>query len=113
MPNIIDPAAFENLKAMAGADFIGELIATFLDDAPQLIAQLHSALAANDAEPFRRAAHSLKSNAATFGANDLAALAKELEMLGRENKLGETGTRLGALEEAYQSAAQALKELSA
>jgi HPt (histidine-containing phosphotransfer) domain-containing protein len=113
MTNIIDPTAFANLKSMAGADFLPELIATFLDDAPQLIRQLHDALDANDAESFRRAAHSLKSNAATFGALELSGLARELEMIGRENKLGEGRARLGSLEEAYASAAQALKEMSA
>ena len=109
MPSVIDMTAFEDLKQMAGADFIGELIDTFLDDAPQLIQQLQSALAANDAESFRRAAHSLKSNAASFGASHVSGLAKELEMLGRENKLDEVGDRLKVLEEAYRAAALELK----
>ncbi len=110
---IIDPNAFENLKQMAGADFIGELIATFLEDSPQLIAQLRAALQAGDAETFRRAAHSLKSNAATFGASDLSALAKELEMLGRENKLGEVSDRLKVMDAAYAAAASELKDMRA
>jgi len=113
MPNVIDPTAFENLKAMTGPDFIGEMIATFLDDAPKLFEQLRTALAASDADSFRRAAHSLKSNAATFGAGELARLAKELEMVGRENKLGEVGDRLIVLEAAYETAAQELKGMSA
>ena len=110
---IIDPIAFENLKQMAGADFIGELITTFLEDAPQLIQQMHTSLSVADVDSFRRAAHSLKSNAASFGASDLSALAKELEMLGRENKLSEVGDRLKVMEDAYASAAQALKGLNA
>ena len=40
------------------------------------------ALAAGDAERFRRAAHSLKSNSNTFGALALGALARELELGG-------------------------------
>lgn len=112
MTSVIDANAFEDLKQMAGADFIDELINTFLEDAPQLMAQLHSARAANDAESFRRAAHSLKSNAASFGANDLSALAKELEMLGRENKLSEVGAKLKAVEAAYQVAAQELRGMA-
>ncbi len=109
----IDSSAFENLKAMAGADFIGELIRTFLDDAPQLIQQLHTSLKNNDADTFRRTAHSLKSNAASFGANHLSGLAKDLEMFGREAKLNEVGDKLGMLEEAYQTVAQELKGMSA
>jgi len=107
----IDMAAFDTLKEMSGADFIGELIDAFLDDAPQLIQQMKTALKAGDPESFRRAAHSLKSNGATFGANNLSALAKELEMLGRENKLEQTGGRLDVLEAAYKKAARELKEL--
>jgi len=109
MTSVIDANTFEDLKQMAGADFIGELINTFLEDTPQLIQQLHSALSSNNAESFRRAAHSLKSNAASFGANLLSAQARELEMLGRENKLNEVGDKLKSLDEAYQVVAQELK----
>ena len=100
---IIDKTTFDELKQMSGDDFINELIDTFLEDAPKMIAEIKSSHAANNAETFRRAAHSMKSNAATFGASQLAALAKELEMLGKENKLHETGDRLTVLEEAYAS----------
>ena len=100
---VIDKTTFDELKQMSGDDFINELIDTFLEDAPKMIAEIKSSHAANNAETFRRAAHSMKSNAATFGASQLAALAKELEMLGKENKLHETGDRLTVLEEAYAS----------
>jgi HPt (histidine-containing phosphotransfer) domain-containing protein len=108
---VIDTATFEELKQMSGADFITELIDTFLEDGPQLIGQLRSALQANDTDVFRRAAHSLKSNAATFGASRLAALAQELETLGKEKKLADTGNRLEVLETAYESASRELKDL--
>ena len=101
--SVIDQKTFDELKQMSGDDFINELIDTFLEDAPKMIAEIRSGLAANNTDTFRRAAHSMKSNAATFGASQLAALAKELEMLGKENRLAETGDRLNALEEAYAS----------
>ena len=109
----IDLKTFEELKEMSGGDFINELLDTFLDDAPKLIDQLKSALAASDTDAFRRAAHSLKSNAANFGAQHLSELAKELETLGKESRLAETGDRLGALETSYQAAAAELKGLRA
>ena len=107
----IDLTTFEDLRQMSGADFINELVDTFLEDAPRLIDELKSALLANDADSFRRAAHSLKSNGATFGAQHLSELAKQLEMLGRENRLGDTGDRLQTLERTYQAAAAELKGL--
>ena len=109
--SIIDPTVVNELKQMSGDDFINELIDTFLEDAPKMIAEIKSSHVANNAETFRRAAHSMKSNAATFGASQLAALAKELEMLGKENKLHETGDRLKALDEAYESVRDELRGL--
>jgi HPt (histidine-containing phosphotransfer) domain-containing protein len=108
---VIDEKTFDELKQMSGAEFINELIDTFLDDSPKLIEEMGSALKVNNVDSFRRAAHSLKSNAATFGASELFALAKELEILGKENKLNETGDRLRALEEAYESVRKELSEL--
>ncbi len=109
----IDLKVFGELREMSGGDFINELLDTFLEDAPRLIEQLKSALAAMDTDSFRRAAHSLKSNAATFGAQHLSELAKELETLGKESRLGDTGDRLGALETSYQAAAAELRGLKA
>lgn len=108
---VIDLATFEELKEMSGADFINELIDTYLEDAPKLIEEMRTALVANNADTFRRAAHSLKSNAATFGASQLSALAKELELLGKENKLHETRDKLMALEAAFASVREELREL--
>lgn len=108
---IIDRTTFDELKQMSGDDFINELIDTFLEDAPKMIAEMQTAHAANQAEVLRRAAHSMKSNANTFGAGELAALSKELEMLGKENKLVEAGSRLKALEEACAAACAELKGL--
>lgn len=53
----------------------------------------------------------MKSNAATFGATDLASLAKELEMLGKENKINEMGSRLKSMEDAYASVRDELEGL--
>jgi HPt (histidine-containing phosphotransfer) domain-containing protein len=101
---------FNALKESTGADFIGELIDAFLDDAPTALKQMRTALANGDVDTFRREAHSLKSNAATFGAMELSALAKELESMGRENNLN-IGGRLEVLEETYRQVESQLKAL--
>ena len=79
---LIDPHTFDELQANAGADFVIELVDTFAEEAPGLLTELRSALAAGAAERFRRAAHSLKSNSSTFGATELADLARALELGG-------------------------------
>ena len=106
---IIDAATFAELQASAGADFVKELVDTFLEEAPAMLAELKRALAADQAEPFRRAAHSLKSNANTFGALALGAMAKELELGGLDSATA--ADALARLDEEYRRAAAALAEL--
>jgi HPt (histidine-containing phosphotransfer) domain-containing protein len=89
---------------------VHELVDTFLTEAPAMLEDLRSALAANDAARFKRAAHSLKSNSNTFGAMTLGAMAKNLE-LGGFASAREAGDPLDALALEYARVAQALKEL--
>ena len=109
---IIDQLTFNELKQMSGADFINELIDAFLDDAPNMMQNMRTALNTKDVESFRRNAHSLKSNANTFGATELGALAKELEMMGKESNL-DVGNRLAVLSEAFSRVAEELKGMRA
>ena len=107
---VLDMNTFNTLKESTGEDFIVELIDAFLEDAVTQMNDMKSAIATNDAELFRRAAHSLKSNAATFGATDLQALARELEMMGRDKNLA-VGNRLEILKEAFEAVKRQLNEL--
>jgi histidine phosphotransfer protein HptB len=107
----VDLAVYQELKQNTGSDFMDELIDTFLEDGPMQINEMRKALVSGDADVCRRAAHSLKSNSATFGARDLAEKAKELELLAKENRLTDVNVRLTALEEAYAEAARTLKSL--
>lgn len=108
--SIIDPTTFEELKQMSGEDFINELIDAFLEDAPDMLLHMRQALATNDIETFRRNAHSLKSNANTFGATGLASLAKDLEFMAKESNL-DIGDRLDALNESFAVVAEELKRM--
>ena len=76
----IDRATYDELKDTAGAEFVAELVDTFLVEARRLIDELRRACEKRDADVFRRSAHSLKSNGNTFGARTLGALAKDLEL---------------------------------
>jgi HPt (histidine-containing phosphotransfer) domain-containing protein len=105
---LIDLPTFTALQEAAGAEFVVELVDTFLEEAPGMLAELRSAQAAGTADAFRRAAHSLKSNSNTFGATRLGELARELEQGG----MIADGAPLDALEAEYQRAAAALKALA-
>ena len=104
----IDLPTFTELQAAAGAEFVAELIGTFLEEAPTMLAELRSAQVAGAADTFRRAAHSLKSNSHTFGATRLGELARDLELGGL---IADTAP-LDALEAEYQLVAAALTELT-
>ncbi len=108
----IDHATFAELQESAGAEFVIELVDTFLEDAPALIAELRSARAAADADRFRRAAHSLKSNCNTFGALALAGMARELETKGLTAKAGADEAAIDAIATLYADATAELKGLS-
>lgn len=106
----IDRATFSELQEAAGADFVKELVQTFLEEAPAMLKELRDALAAGDADTFRRAAHSLKSNSLTFGALTLGAMAREQELGGLA--AARQSNALDALAAEYARAAAALQELS-
>ena len=110
-PPAIDRATFDELKETAGSEFIVELVDTFLSEAPLMLDDLRHSLATGNADGFRRAAHSLKSNANTFGAHTLAAMAKDLELGGIAAVQAAAGAPLDALGAEYARAAQALMEL--
>jgi histidine phosphotransfer protein HptB len=105
----IDADAFAELQASAGTEFVAELVDTFLEEAPRMLEELRSAAAAGRADLFRRAAHSLKSNANTFGAIGLGALAREFELEGLP--AGAADAALAALAEEYARVAARLREL--
>jgi HPt (histidine-containing phosphotransfer) domain-containing protein len=108
MAKTIDRAVFAELEATAGAEFARELIDTFLEEAPPMLAELRNALAAGRVDAFRRAAHSLKSNASTFGALTLAAMARQLELDGID---AQAPAAVAALAQHYDEVAAALKAL--
>jgi histidine phosphotransfer protein HptB len=107
----IDPATFEELKAATGAEFATELVGTFLEEAPGMLNDLRTALGAGDADTFRRAAHSLKSNGNTFGALTFAAQARALELAGLHGVKASGTAPLDELDAEFARVAAALAVL--
>jgi HPt (histidine-containing phosphotransfer) domain-containing protein len=108
--SIIDRATLEALASTTDREFVGELVDTFLDDAPHLLESLQTSLSSQDAEAFRRAAHSLKSNGASLGAMAFSEAAKELELLGKEGNLAGAPPKVKDLQIQFDQVAAALRE---
>jgi PAS domain S-box-containing protein len=88
----LEPPALTGLRSTLGDAATADIIETFLTEGPKLVSALREALARGDSAELRRAAHTLKSNAATFGASTLTELCRELEAIG------EAGTVAGAVD---------------
>lgn len=73
-----------------------------------MLAEMRAAQAGGNADGFRRAAHSLKSNSNTFGATRLGEMARDIELGG----LVADSAPVDALEAQYQRAATALRGLT-
>jgi HPt (histidine-containing phosphotransfer) domain-containing protein len=90
-PAALDEASLRALGELVGddPDVVGSLVEVFLEEAPVRLAELRSGLDSGDAVLLGRAAHTLKSNAMTFGALGLADLAERLELMARGGDLSE------------------------
>jgi HPt (histidine-containing phosphotransfer) domain-containing protein len=93
MPEPLDRGALEELRAMTGgdADLYVELLDTFLADADLYLGELRTA---SDATGLARAAHSLKSNALTVGAAELAERCRALEADARGGDVADREPRV-------------------
>jgi len=72
---------------------VAELLETYFDDSSRLLVAMQEALSTGNAEDLRRAAHSLKSSSASFGALRLSNKCKELEDMGRAGALEGAASR--------------------
>lgn len=84
------------------------LLPVYLEDGDLLISWLAEALQSGDATKMRQAAHRLMGNSASMGVLTVAALAEELELLGKSGDLSTAEQHLTALIEEYTKVKTAL-----
>jgi HPt (histidine-containing phosphotransfer) domain-containing protein len=94
----LDPAALRDMLGMVGDDpeFVGEIVDTYLADAPTQLEGMRAALAAADMPALTRHAHTLKGNSRNVGATELARIAQQLEEQGRTGDADGAGSRIDA-----------------
>jgi len=110
--SIIDLHTFNTLQTEMGQDFVGELLQTYFEELPQLLAKLKDSLAVQDCDAFQRAAHSIKSTSNSFGALQFGLQARELEMMGRANQLDGAPDKVEQLVSDYETVRKALEGLN-
>ena len=109
----IDPTVWADLLESVGGDgeFIAELLEIYFDDSPRLLATMQDAVSVGNAEDLRRAAHSLKSSSASFGATRLSEKCKEVEDMGKAGALEGAAERVGQITAEYHEARAALEAI--
>jgi HPt (histidine-containing phosphotransfer) domain-containing protein len=80
---MIDWDKFNDRLGCFDEDLILELIDMFITDYPQRMIDLRKSVEDKDYHQLDENAHTLKTNCATFGDNDSARLAYNLELLGK------------------------------
>lgn len=84
--NHLDREILQTLQEVLDDEF-PLLISTFLTDSEERIHSLQKALASQDSEALRRAAHSFKGSCHNLGAVHLAELCQEIETRAQQNEL--------------------------
>ena len=106
---VLEPGELERLRELVGgnAATLASLITDFLTDAPALVGALSAA--GSGADSVHRAAHTLKSLGATFGATDLARLCEQVET--HTGSIGELGPLVRKIVAEHERVALALRAL--
>ena len=108
----IDFSVLEELVAMLGNDmeFASGLIKDFLEDGEELLSSIKAANATGDTSELERAAHTLKSSSATFGAIEASKLCKDIEAAGNQGRITEeTAKKIGELDSMFSMVSKELE----
>ena len=111
--DVLDQRMLDNIRALqqdGAPDMLRKVIEIYFDSADQLVKELGEGVNNSDAEQIRKAAHTLKSSSANVGAVKLAAICKELELMARNNSLGNVKDSFGQIIPEYKRAVDALKK---
>lgn len=106
----IDERALAHLRRQGGPGLVRAIVEVFCEDTPGRLRMGRSGVEANDLDATRRAAHSLKSTAATVGAVRLHAVSERIERLAADQ---ETGAVTALLAEWESNFAEARRDLTA
>jgi CheY-like chemotaxis protein len=108
---VLDRQALGRIRALhrpGGPNLLAKVLGLYSSSSQALTDAMRSAVAANDAESVRQAAHALKSSSANVGAVAFADLCKEVEVAAVEGKLDQARTLVDGLLVEHRKVLQAL-----
>jgi signal transduction histidine kinase/DNA-binding response OmpR family regulator len=105
----IDETVLETLRRDLGGDEpLRDVISTFLESTPGVLAELRAAAENGDGEAIRGAAHRIKGTSATLGARELSEQCAAIERLDESDGASSVTARVAAVEETYRRVEAAL-----
>ena len=108
---LIDLAQLERLNEWGGDDLQRKMIDLFLTHSIERLDQIREGISTGSSEQAETGAHTLKSSAGNVGAQRVQRLAQDAESLAEEGKLDELEALFPSLEEEFQAACNALRNV--
>jgi signal transduction histidine kinase/CheY-like chemotaxis protein/HPt (histidine-containing phosphotransfer) domain-containing protein len=107
---VLDRAALDNIRAVdEDGSVILEVLQMYLDEAPQHMSGLRSALTSSNATEMGSVAHALKSASFNVGAKSLGELCRKLEQRAKAGDLSAAGDLVAAIEAMMERVQPALR----
>jgi CheY-like chemotaxis protein len=112
---VIDPGALERLRALGGSrrEFLPEMVALFLEDAPAQVAKMREAFSGRDSSRLRSCAHRLLGSCRYLGATGMTRTLDAIEAAAGSESWDRVGLLLERLDADFDVTRQALVRLSA
>ena len=105
----MDAGAFAEMKELMGSSFV-EIITMCLQNLPEQLIQVETAIKSQDADALFNVAHKMKSSCGSIGAFGLAEKIEVIELIGRD---GTTEVSDQAYDELLSFASQVISILTA
>jgi two-component system sensor histidine kinase/response regulator len=109
--NMRQIATLQDIGVRAGSDLVGDVLRAFLEGSDEQFANVERAIEAQDCKQLSRCAHALKSSTANLGAEELSALYRRLEALGRNNQIDEARALLQDLRQTHQGVVRRAQQI--
>lgn len=109
--DVIDVTVIKDLEESSDAEFVAALIDAFLEDSPDLVHMIEQGIAEGDADRIRMGAHTLKSNAGTFGIRDLVPLCQTAENYGAAGDCEKASEVFPKIRQLYEQASRRLSNI--
>jgi HPt (histidine-containing phosphotransfer) domain-containing protein len=110
-PEILEHSALDRLREWGGEKLLGQMIRLFLANAPGRMTQIREGIGGGDIKESEKGAHSLKSSAANVGAQQVRAIAADMERAAAGGDTAAVSALLPSLESAFSQAVTALESV--